>query len=442
MSTGEISAILSSRERVDRFVEQAAVARRAEAEMLDQAAQLEKDGAPIEFGYGSMTRMLEDTLRISRAEARRMADRVHDLFGALGISGEPIPADLPNTANAYLRGELGAEHVDRIRRFATELPADVLTGNSWPIAEKALAETATEVGPRGLARPIRELHALLDPDGQQPDDRELARPARQVWLEQWQNDWTIHGRLDYETGLKLRSVFDALGTPDRRTQAERDADAFAEVVRFAANPENLPENGSEPFTIMVTMTEQALREGIGQATTMDGTTIPATQLRRIACDAGHTKEAGGKPTRRNTDHPIDNARLTGGRIGIYQHSIPTVLGSAGEVLDMGCRDRTAPPKLRRRLIARDRGCAHPDCDKPPNLTQAHHIQHHASGGLTTQDNMVLLCAHHHRMIHQTEWTVRIHNGTPEFTPPEYRTREPHSPGTVEVAVRTAASPRG
>ncbi len=400
-----------------RFVEQGAVVRRAEAELLHQAAQLEKDGAAVEFGYGgSMTRMLQDMLRIGKAEARRMVDRAHALFGSLGISGEPIPADLHNTADTYLRGELGGEHVDRIRRFATELPVDVLTNDAWPIAENALAEIASDTGPYGLTRPIREFRARLDPDGQPPDDREPARPDRQIWLEQWQNNWTIRGTLDYETGLKLRSVFDALGkprsteanggTPDMRTKAERDADALADVIQLAANPENLPGNGGEPFAIMVTMSEQALREGIGTATTMDGTEIPATQLRRIACEAG---------------------------------IIPTVLGSDGEVLDMGCRERTAPPKLRRRLIARDRGCAHPDCDRPPALTEAHHIQHYADGGYTIEENMVLLCRQHHSLIHGTAWQVRIRNGKPEFTPPEYRTRPAVKPPGFDRQVITCLS---
>ncbi|WP_082469340.1 DUF222 domain-containing protein, partial [Sciscionella sediminilitoris] len=309
MNAGESSTMLSNRELLGRLRGQVAAVRRAEAELVNLVALLDKRGAPVEFGYrGSAARMVEDVARVSVAESRRITERARSLFGAIGISGESLSPDLPNTAQVYLRGEVGVEHVDRIRRFATELPAEVLIGGMWPIAEKALAETATEVGPRGLARPIRELHALLDPDGQEPDEREPVRPKRQIWLERWQNEWSIHGRLDYETGLKLRSVLDALGAPDRRTRAERDADAFADIVQLAANPESLPENGGEPFAIMVTMTEQALRDGIGTATTMDGTTIPAQQLRRIACDAG---------------------------------IIPTVLGSDGEVLDMGCRDRTA-----------------------------------------------------------------------------------------------------
>ncbi len=142
---------------------------RTEAEILDLVALLDKHGAPVEFGYwGSPARMVEDVARAGLAEARRIAERARSLFGALGISGEPLSPDLPNTAEAYARGDLGSEHVDRIRKFAAELPADVLTGESWPIAEKCLATVASETGPRGLNRPIRELRARLDPDGQEP----------------------------------------------------------------------------------------------------------------------------------------------------------------------------------------------------------------------------------------------------------------------------------
>ncbi len=207
MNAGECSAMLSNRELLDRLSEQAVVVRCAEAEMLELVALLDERGAAVEFGYrGSPARMVEDVARVGLAEARRIAERARALFGSLGISGEPLPPDLPNTAEAYVRGEVGAEHVDRIRKFAAELPADVLTGESWPIAENCLATVASETGPRGLSRPIRELHARLDPDGQVPDDREPVRPCREIWLRQRHDDWRIEGHLDQETGLKLRGV--------------------------------------------------------------------------------------------------------------------------------------------------------------------------------------------------------------------------------------------
>src|SRR5436305_575757 len=144
MKSGEIGIVKSNSAMLAELGERFAALRRDEAEILNLVALLDKHGAPVEFGYrGSPARMVEDVARVSLAEARRIADRARALFGAVGISGEPLSPDLPNTAEAYSRGELGSEHVDRIRKLAAELPADVLTGDAWPIAEKCLATIAS-----------------------------------------------------------------------------------------------------------------------------------------------------------------------------------------------------------------------------------------------------------------------------------------------------------
>jgi 5-methylcytosine-specific restriction protein A len=49
----------------------------------------------------------------------------------------------------------------------------------------------------------------------------------------------------------------------------------------------------------------------------------------------------------------------------------------------------------------------------------HHIQHWIDHGLTNLDNLVLLCRHHHRMLHHPEWTIRVRDGIPEFIPPKW-----------------------
>jgi hypothetical protein len=53
--------------------------------------------------------------------------------------------------------------------------------------------------------------------------------------------------------------------------------------------------------------------------------------------------------------------------------------------------------------------------------QVHHIVHWVDGGATNQDNAVLLCGHHHRVLHRGEWQVQINprDGLPEFIPPSY-----------------------
>ncbi|MFF5171282.1 HNH endonuclease signature motif containing protein [Micromonospora sp. NPDC000089] len=75
-------------------------------------------------------------------------------------------------------------------------------------------------------------------------------------------------------------------------------------------------------------------------------------------------------------------------------------------------------------MLRDAGCAFPGCDRPPRWCDGHHVRHWADGGETALNNAVLLCGHHHRLIHQGDWTVRI--GTdrrPEFLPPAWL--DPH-----------------
>ena len=53
------------------------------------------------------------------------------------------------------------------------------------------------------------------------------------------------------------------------------------------------------------------------------------------------------------------------------------------------------------------------------MGHAHHIVHWADHGPTKLDNLVLLCGHHHRIVHSTPWQVRINavDGRPEFLPP-------------------------
>jgi hypothetical protein len=110
--------------------------------------------------------------------------------------------------------------------------------------------------------------------------------------------------------------------------------------------------------------------------------------------------------------------------------IPAVLGSASEPLDIGRKTRTVPAAMRRALTLRDQGCAFPGCTIPAGWTDAHHLRHWANDGPTALHNLVLLCGPHHRLLHHSDWTVAIHHGQPQFTPPAFidPTRQPrHNP---------------
>lgn len=76
----------------------------------------------------------------------------------------------------------------------------------------------------------------------------------------------------------------------------------------------------------------------------------------------------------------------------------------GEPLDVGRAGRTIPTGLRAALTARDRGCVHPGCDRPPSWCEVHHLIHYLHGGPTCSHNSGLLCEHHHRWAHKSGHT--------------------------------------
>src|SRR3954454_14200569 len=99
--------------------------------------------------------------------------------------------------------------------------------------------------------------------------------------------------------------------------------------------------------------------------------------------------------------------------------LPVLLGSRGQILDVGRSTRILSHYLWLALVTRDRHCASPSCSRPPIACDAHHIKHWADGGITALHNLVLLCRHHHTIIHTTPWDVRINptDHRPEFLPP-------------------------
>ncbi len=75
-----------------------------------------------------------------------------------------------------------------------------------------------------------------------------------------------------------------------------------------------------------------------------------------------------------------------------------------------------PEDVRAALVVRDRGCRFPGCGL--RFTDAHHVVHWASGGATNLRNCVLLCRHHHRLVHEGGWSVGWWGkGEPAFLDP-------------------------
>ena len=87
--------------------------------------------------------------------------------------------------------------------------------------------------------------------------------------------------------------------------------------------------------------------------------------------------------------------------------------SRGGVLDVGRKARSIHPTMRRALKHRDGGCRFPGCGL--HICDAHHVEHWADGGKTELGNLLLLCRHHHRTLHEGDFRVELDaDGTSRF----------------------------
>ena len=91
--------------------------------------------------------------------------------------------------------------------------------------------------------------------------------------------------------------------------------------------------------------------------------------------------------------------------------------ASGLAVAVGSPQRTAPHWLRRLVVRRDRWCTFPGCETKRHL-HAHHIVHWADGGPTIIENLIMVCAHHHRLLHDDGWGVALRrDGTTAWTRP-------------------------
>jgi 5-methylcytosine-specific restriction protein A len=257
--------------------------------------------------------------------------------------------------------------------------------------EVQLAEWARVHRPDELSALGVRLIDGLDADGAEPD-RDLDNQTNVLHLTRNCDGigGRIKGQLDSPTFDALVQVISGTIKPhghEAKTLPERQADAFGEMCEHALDDGTLPECAGVSPHLTVTLSYETLKKGLrGGSLTATGCRIGPREIRRLACTA---------------------------------ELIPLVLGSKSEPLDVGHIHRHATRYQRAALNERDHGCAHPGCTTPAKHCAPHHIEHWINGGPTNLNNLVLLCRTHHRMIHHAGWTVRIHDGLPEFIPPRW-----------------------
>ena len=178
---------------------------------------------------------------------------------------------------------------------------------------------------------------------------------------------------------------------DDRTYAQKLLDGLLECVKLAARTGKLPLNGGLKAQLIVmtrkedlTRRDGAGRGGAGTAFTAYNGPVPLGLFDQELCDPEITN---------------------------------LLEGDGQEILNVGRAQRLFTPAQRKILFARDLGCSFPDCTIPAPWTEAHHVLPWQEGGESNISNAALLCGRHHTLIHHSEWSMALVQGTPCFTAP-------------------------
>ncbi|HWQ22895.1 MAG TPA: DUF222 domain-containing protein, partial [Gaiellaceae bacterium] len=277
--------------------------------------------------------------------------------------------ELPALRAAFARGELTFSKLRALTRVAT------------PASEQALLELAQALTCAQLERAVRAFRRITEDEARGSHELEYVDYH-------WAEDGSLYlrARLAAEDGTivvrALEAVRDRVYERRREERSPDGPEAFEPprsanveaLVELAQSALSCPKEGQEAARaeLVVHVDAGALVGGrCGRSELAEGPAISPETARRLGCDA----------------------RLV------------ARVERDGRLLSVGRRRRAVPPRLRRLLDERDGStCRFPGCERRRHL-HAHHLRHWAQGGETSLRNLILLCFHHHRLVHEGGYTI-------------------------------------
>jgi hypothetical protein len=260
-------------------------------------------------------------------------------------------------------------------------------------AQTLVAEAGT-LPPEKVARRARELRDELDAAG--VADREQAlREKRFLRLSPRPDGMTsIFGLLDPESAALVTDAIDCVTAPRRNGPRFVDETERARAEAIERDPRTTEQLALDALVEMVRIAGAADRGRVF------GVRKPAV---RVHVDADDLERREGAGHLEGQTAAVSIATVE--RIACSDGYVPVVFRPGGPI-DVGLTQRLFTERQRVALAAIWGGCAHPDCDRPPSWTEAHHATEWENGGPTDIDNGVLLCRFHHMLVHNTGWTIR------------------------------------
>jgi len=313
--------------------------------------------------------------------------------------GEQLQS-MPKVAEALSSGQIGYQatsvicHLEeRVREVDSHIDEEMWIGNARKFSLKELSEIAAgawhAVDPGGFCLAVEE-------------DFE----RRQLFISETSGMFRVDGWLDPEGGAALKTAIDALAKPlgaaDQRSARQRRADALTELTHHAMQAGTMPRRNRVRPHINVNTTLDGLKGELGAAASelQGGMPISSKTVQRLACD------------------------------GVLSR----ILKADSVVVDVGRATRAVSPAQWRALKARHRTCCFPECDRPINWTNPHHVEFWSRGGPSNVHNLLPLCYFHHRLVHEGGWQVIRAGEGYKFIPPDrVIPRRVRGPGTYWAA---------
>jgi hypothetical protein len=305
--------------------------------------------------------------------------RAHNLLhAARGIGARP------ELAQALSSGTVGADTVQVLSRAAKAV------AGSGRDPAPALTETLRIAQGQGVAaarRRVRELEQELNPASARKLLDEQRRRSFVRFAQGESGMVRIEGLVDPERATTLRATVDALVGSDFQA---RQFDGENLLPAWAVTTEQKQAHALVRFAEVFATATPARRAA--------RFTPPTLYIRDLESTSGLVENAYRQMLPAGVQAPLGSkhAHLLETRGGI-----PVLLD--GQEIDEHPTARLAGRAQRIALAYRDRGCAHPGCERPATWTlHAHHENPYSTGGPTTLENLTLLCAEHHLAAHHPE----------------------------------------
>jgi hypothetical protein len=318
------------------------------------------------------------------------------------------------------------------------LSLDPLTGLPFAADAGAVPLGSPALDADRIYRRARELRDELDEAGIAERER-TRREARSLrFVKQSDGMSLLIWKLDPESAAVCGELYDRATSPRRGGPRFMNPDDLALTESLSADARTTEQLASDVFLDL-------LRHGAdADSRQLLGTGAPVVRaVVRAALPGSAATDAPTHGWLEGQNDPVSIETID--RLacaGAVQH---VTLSATGQPLNLGREQRLYSRHQRAALAIRDGGCRWPGCDRPPSWTEAHHIkQWDRDHGSTDLENGILLCRHHHLLLHNNNWQISMDGADYWLTPPpkvdpaQQRRLMPSKSPVVRELLRTGA----